>query len=546
MIAGACLEVCGVSAVLPSISAILDQEFMHANPYASRICSFLGIRSHQGFIAFCLGFLLTVFIVKNWILLMKTRYHADYALAFQYEIRKKVFHKYLKKNYSFFFSNHSSEIYRRLLDDVGKVYATFDSVLNILTDGIVDLFLFATVFFIDWKLSFLVFSVTLAFFLILTRMVRPVVRKSGEKAYQAQAIRNKWIHQALTGIKTVKITRKEEFFESKSAHEDFIFSEAEKKHLTLSAIPKIVLEMLCIIILVTVVIMIAAGGSRYEVIIPQIGAIGVAILKLIPGINSIISNFISIQYRIPAIQRVAEISEENDPEESRGEFPAVYHRAIEIRGMSFRYDENGRQIFKDTDFTIPVGKMIGIMGPSGEGKTTLADILLGLLTLDKGKVLADGIDIRRDLEKWQKSIGYVTQNVFLLDDSVKANIAFGIRDDQIDEDLLWEAMAEAHIDELIRSLPEGVNTRVGEGGIKFSAGQCQRIGIARALYARPQILIFDEATSALDTETESAVIQSINELYGKHTILIISHHAMALQRCDEVYTIRDGSLIRER
>lgn len=546
MIVCACLEVCGVSAVLPTISAILDKEFMHTNQYASFICSFLGIHTYQGFIALCLLLLLIVFVVKNWILLIKTRYHADYALMFQYEIRKDVFHKYLKKNYSFFFSNHSSEIYKRLLDDVGKVYATFDSVLKILTEGIVSVFLFVAVFIIDWKLSLLVFCVTLSVFLILTWMVRPVVRKSGENANKAQIIRNKWIHQALTGIKTVKITRKEEFFESKTYHEDLIFSEAEKKHLVLSAIPKIILEMLCIIILITVVIMISADGNRYEVIIPQISAIGVAILKLIPGINTIISNIISIQYRIPAIQRVAEISEEEDFEEPKGDFPTTYHKEIEIQGIFFQYDENGRYIFKDTDLTIPIGKMIGIMGSSGEGKTTFADILLGLLTVEDGKVLVDGVDIRQDIDKWQKSIGYVTQNVFLLDDSVKANIAFGIDDEEIDEELLWNSMAKAHIDEYIRSLPEGVNTRVGERGIKFSVGQCQRIGIARALYAKPQILVFDEATSALDAETESAVINSINELYGKHTILIISHHAAALKRCDKIYKIHNGSFIRER
>ena len=191
---------------------------------------------------------------------------------------------------------------------------------------------------------------------------------------------------------------------------------------------------------------------------------------------------------------------------------------------------------------IPVGKMVGIKGPSGEGKTTFADIMLGLLHPEEGCVLVDGTDIYQNLEMWQKSIGYVTQNVFLLDDSVKANIAFGVNDEDVDEDLLWESMKKAQIDEFIKTLPDGVDTRVGERGVKFSVGQCQRIGIARALYERPQILIFDEATSALDADTASAVIDSINELYGKHTIIVISHHANALEHCDIVYTINDGTV----
>lgn len=542
MVAGACLEVLGVSAILPAISAILDKDFMNTNKYADAVCTTFGIHTHQGFVVICLLVLLAVFAVKNTVLLIKTHYHADFALEFQYEIRRQATHNYLKKNYAYYFTNNSSEIFKTLMDDVGKVYATFDSVLKILTDGIICVFLFIAVFVIDWRISLIVFLLAMVLFLLLTKIARPAIRKSGEVSHGAQSIRNRWIHQALTGIKTVKITRSEKFFENKAYSSDLEYSEAEKKFLVLSDIPKMILEMFIVIIMVALVVMIAASGNNYEVIIPQMGAIGVAVLKLVPGINSIISNVISIHYRIPAIQRVAEILGEKEGEEPAGEFPEVYHKGIEFRGISFRYDEGSRYIFKDTDLFIPVGKMVGIKGPSGEGKTTFADIMLGLLHPEEGCVLVDGTDIYQNLEMWQKSIGYVTQNVFLLDDSVKANIAFGVNDEDVDEDLLWESMKKAQIDEFIKTLPDGVDTRVGERGVKFSVGQCQRIGIARALYERPQILIFDEATSALDADTASAVIDSINELYGKHTIIVISHHANALEHCDIVYTINDGTV----
>ena len=544
MVAGASLEVCGVSAILPAVSSILDKDFMKTNRYAVFVCAFFAIHTYQGFIIICLLLLVAVFAVKNMVLLIKTRYHADIALQFQYEIRKWVFHNYLKKNYSFYFSNNTSEIFKTLMDDVGKVYATFDSTLRILTDGIICLFLIIAVFMIDWKISLLIFTFAVVVFLLLTQMVRPVIRRSGESSYKAQSIRNRWIHQALTGIKTVKITRKESFFEDKAYHSDLEYSEAEKKHLILSSIPRMLLEMFCVITMVALVILISVNGKRLEVIIPQVGAISVAVLKLIPGMNSILSNIISIQYRIPAIQRVSEISEKREKHEPAESFPAAYHRTVEIRNLSFRYSDGCRYIFKNADLLIPIGEMIGIMGPSGEGKTTFADIMLGLLYPEDGKILVDGVDIRQNMKMWQKSIGYVTQNVFLLDGSVKANIAFGVHEEDVDEKLLWEAMEKAQIDKFIKELPDGINTRVGERGVKFSAGQCQRIGIARALYARPQILIFDEATSALDADTESAVINAINELYGKHTIIVISHHAIALEQCDKVYTISGASFIR--
>lgn len=542
MVAGACLEVLGVSAILPAVSSILDKDFMNTNKYADAVCTVLGIHTHQGFVMICLLILLLVFAVKNTVLLVRTRYHADFVLEFQYEIRKQATHNYLKKDYAFYFTNNSSEVFKTLMDDVGKVYATFDSILNILTDGIICLFLFIAVFVIDWRISLMVFSLTLVVFLLLTKAVRPAIRKSGKVSYGAQSIRNRWVHQALTGIKTVKITRSEKFFEDRAYSSDLEYSEAEKKFLVLKDIPKMILEMFIVIVMVAMVVMIAASGNNYEVIIPQMGAIGVAILKLVPGINSIISNVIGIHFRTPAIQRVAGILGEKESTEPAGEFPETYRKGIEVQGVSFRYDEGSRYILKDTGLFIPVGKMVGIKGPSGEGKTTFADIMLGLLRPEEGCVLVDGTDIYQNLEMWQKSIGYVTQNVFLLDDSVKSNIAFGVNDEDVDEDLLWESMKKAQIDEFIKTLPDGVDTRVGERGVKFSVGQCQRIGIARALYEKSQILIFDEATSALDADTAAAVIESINELYGKHTIIVISHHENALEHCDIVYTISDGSV----
>jgi ABC-type multidrug transport system fused ATPase/permease subunit len=221
-------------------------------------------------------------------------------------------------------------------------------------------------------------------------------------------------------------------------------------------------------------------------------------------------------------------------------------REVRIDNITYHYPNSDKLIFDNASVSFPIGKSIGIVGSSGAGKTTVIDILLGLLNLQGGKVLADDVDIKTHYREWLANVGYIPQMIFLLDADIRKNVAFGIPEEEIDDDKLWYALKEAQLDEFVKTLPEGVNTGIGERGIRLSGGQRQRIGIARALYNDPEVLILDEATSALDNDTEAAIMDSVNRLHGKKTLIIIAHRLQTIEKCDMVYRVENGQITKER
>ncbi|MDD6203290.1 MAG: ATP-binding cassette domain-containing protein, partial [Lachnospiraceae bacterium] len=210
------------------------------------------------------------------------------------------------------------------------------------------------------------------------------------------------------------------------------------------------------------------------------------------------------------------------------------------------YPNSKALIFDHADMTIPIGAAVGIVGTSGAGKTTIVDVMLGLLTLQTGQILADGVDVKTNYEGWLKNIGYIPQTIFMIDSTIRKNVAFGIADEEIDDNRVWEVLKEAQLDEFVRSLPDGLDTGIGERGIRLSGGQRQRIGIARALFEDPEVLVLDEATSALDNDTEAAIMESINRLHGKKTLVIIAHRLQTIEKCDMVFRVENGKIERER
>lgn len=243
-----------------------------------------------------------------------------------------------------------------------------------------------------------------------------------------------------------------------------------------------------------------------------------------------------------------EISGENTDmsfaEEAKDKLPVK--KSIELRDITYHYPNSEPLIFDHANMEIPVGAAVGIVGTSGAGKTTVVDILLGLLEIQTGGVYADGVNIKENYRSWLKNVGYIPQMIFMLDDTIRKNVAFGIAEEEIDEDRLWEVLREAQLDEFVKSLPEGVDTSIGERGIRISGGQRQRIGIARALYYDPEVLILDEATSALDNDTEAAIMDSINSLHGRKTLIIIAHRLQTIEKCDMVYRVENGKAVLEK
>lgn len=299
------------------------------------------------------------------------------------------------------------------------------------------------------------------------------------------------------------------------------------------------------------------GGAPVTTIMPQVGALAAAATRLIPSANRINNYLTSISYFEPFFMGVSDNLQQEIRDETIEYDESAYRKKleveklkirdkIELKDIVYKYPNSDVLIFDHADMEIPIGRSVGIVGTSGAGKTTVVDILLGLLELQSGQILADGVEVRRHYHSWLKNIGYIPQTIFMIDASIRKNVAFGYADEDIDDEKVWRALKEAQLDGFVRGLPEGLDTSIGERGIRISGGQRQRIGIARALFEDPEVLVLDEATSALDNETEAAIMDSINRLHGKKTLIIIAHRLQTIEKCDMVYRVEQGKAARER
>ena len=317
-------------------------------------------------------------------------------------------------------------------------------------------------------------------------------------------------------------------------------------------VPKFLIETVCIGVMMGYMIALTVTGTSTENMLEVFSTLAAAAFVLLPAVNRINNQINSIAYFEPFFMGVSdnlqeEIGDDNvDMSFATEEEKLPLKREIELRDITYAYPNTEKLIFDHAGLTIKVGSAVGIVGVSGAGKSTIVDVLLGLLNVRSGSVCADGVDVKTCYRSFLKNIGYIPQMIFMLDDTIRRNVAFGVHDESIDEEKVWEALREAQLDEFVKSLPDGLDTGIGERGIRLSGGQRQRIGIARALYYDPEVLILDEATSALDNDTEAAIMAAINRLHGRKTLVIIAHRLQTIEKCDVVYRVEDGKIVLER
>ena len=390
---------------------------------------------------------------------------------------------------------------------------------------------------------------------LIKRVLKPIMYKAGKDNQDYYSSLFKWISQTVQGIKEVKISGKEQYFVSEYRKCGKGYVDAVQRYSLYNQVPKLLIETACVATMVGYMIFLVATGVSTENMLTVFGTLAAAALVLLPCVNRINNQINSIAYFEPFFMGVSdnlqdEINGQNiDMSFATDEDEKLdVKESIEMKDITYAYPNTERLIFDHADLKIPVGASVGIVGTSGAGKSTVVDILLGLLEPSTGHIYADSVDVKEpgNYRKWLKNIGYIPQMIFMLDDTIRKNVAFGVPEDKIDEDRLWEVLKEAQLDEFIKTLPEGLETGIGERGIRLSGGQRQRIGIARALYNDPEVLILDEATSALDNDTEAAIMESINRLHGRKTLIIIAHRLQTIEKCDIVYRVEDGRAKIER
>lgn len=389
---------------------------------------------------------------------------------------------------------------------------------------------------------------------VILKVLKPLLSRLGEKNQSIQSRIAKWRIQAIYGIKDVKVLHREAFFADNYENSGRIGAGYARRHAVLNNTPRLLIEAVFMTSILSYIILYIQMGNDASTLIPMLSAFGVAAIRMMPSVNRINTYMTDISYFRPCLDYVYENMNINEISRKTNQTlkPAdisktmQLHDRISLKGIVYAYPNTSKLIFDHADMVIPYGKSVGIMGPSGAGKSTIVDILLGLLTVQEGSITCDGENIFDNYPAWLAQIGYIPQSIYLVDEPVRNNIAFGIADEEIDDSRIWQALEEAQLADFIRGLPQGLDTAIGDRGVRISGGQRQRLGIARALYHNPEILVFDEATSALDNETEAAVMEAINSFHGRKTMVIIAHRLNTIEKCDIIYKVDEGKIQQTR
>jgi len=542
------MELLGVSAILPLVESVITPEVLETNKTYKMIMEMIGASSPRAFIMMMSIILAFVYVMKNVFLIWMKHKELEYLCLNRKKIAVNLMDCYIHQEYNFHVNTNVAELERNVSSDVVNFFEVVQKMLDLITEMMVCTLLIIFLAITDFWMTVimgLLLGVLLGG-LVITLKGR--LRKLGERTRDVAVLRTKWFLQSFQGIKEIKAGHKEEYFRGKYEQTYEEYARMTIQQSLINYIPKPIAEMLCIsgvLLFLAVRVMLGNDLSRF---VSVLSVFAIAAFRMLPSFNRISGDLTQIMFNKPSVDALHDDLEQmNALNEIRSKGlegtkkKVLIREAIDIDHITFAYSSKPDVVvLNDVSLKIPARKSIAFVGPSGAGKTTLADIILGIYTPDAGSILADGKDIREEMDAWHRSIGYIPQTIYLIDDTIRANIAFGIPEKEIDDAKVWDALEQAKLADFVREQPEGLDSNIGESGVKLSGGQRQRIGIARALYGDPELLIMDEATSALDNETESAVMDAIYHLSGKVTMIVIAHRLTTIKNCDEIYRIQSG------
>ena len=557
MLIGAVLEMLGVSMILPVMNVVLEENAVDKHTYLQIICQVFHLENTRSLMIFVMTALIVIFAVKNIFLFFQQKVMLRFVYTNQFATSRRMMINFMQRPYEYYLNADTAVIQRNITSDVNNMYGLILALLQLISESIVFVCLVGVSLVSDVWMSITVTVLLVIVLVIIKCILKPIMRKAGEENQDYYSGLYKWIEQSVMGIKEIKIARREPYFINEYAKCGTGYVSAVQRYNLYNATPRLLIETVAIAGMILYMMMRLLQGAEVVDIMPQITLLAIAAMRLIPCANRINNHLTSISYFEPFFMGVSDNLQEEIRDESIDYNEETYRKKqnvekleikdkIELKQITYKYPNTDVLIFDSADMEIPIGKSVGIVGTSGSGKTTVVDIMLGLLRLQSGEILADGVEVREHYARWLKNIGYIPQTIFMIDSTIRKNVAFGYADEDIDDDKVWEALKEAQLDEFVRSLPEGLDTGIGERGIRISGGQRQRIGIARALFEDPEVLVLDEATSALDNETEAAIMDSINRLHGRKTLVIIAHRLQTIEKCDMVYRIENGKAVRER
>ena len=557
---GGMLETLGVSMMLPVVNVIMDPQSVMDNEIVQKLVAFLHIESDRQLIILMLSTLIALFVIKNAYLLLQTYVQNTFVTRNRNRMISRVMREFLNRPYEEYLGADIPTVFRLTDSDIPNAFQLILVMIQMVTEIVVSVFLCIVLVVISPAMSLFIVVIFLGMTLVITKVLKPRLNAIGRKNQEIQSRIAKWRIQSIYGLKDVKVLHREEFFVRNYYESGAIGANVARNYAVLNNLPRLLIETVFIAAMLLFIMIYILQGNDISVLIPQLTAFAVAAIRVMPGTNRINTYLSQIAYSQPCLDYLYENLTDAMKQDVNGSVtglvpcrtesgelsPAAQEWKLQdkiaLDHISFTYPNTEKPIFTDAHMEVKKGQSVGIMGPSGAGKSTIVDILLGLLHAQKGTITCDGKDIFENYGAWLAQIGYIPQSIYLIDESIRDNIAFGIDADKIDDKRIWEVLEEAQLKEFVEELPEGLDTTIGDRGVRISGGQRQRLGIARALYHNPEILVFDEATSALDGETEKAVMDAVNSFHGKKTMVIIAHRLNTIAKCDVIYKVENEKI----
>lgn len=555
---GGLLETVGVSMLLPVVQAIMDPEQLMENELVGKVTKALHIETSRQLIILMLGALIALYVVKNAYLLFQTYVQNTFVTRNRNRMISRVMREFLNRPYEEYLGADIPTVFRLTDSDIPNAFQLILVMIQMVTEIVVAGFLCIVLVVVSPVMSLFIFCIFLGMTLMITKVLKPRLNAIGHKNQQIQSRIAKWRIQSIYGLKDVKVLHREEFFVRNYYESGAIGADVARNYAVFNNLPRLLIETIFMASMLLFIMLYMLRGGNITVLIPPLSAFAVAGIRVMPGTNRINTYLSEIAYSQPCLDYLYENLTANMKMDVNGSVTGLARgggaQTQEVRThlqdkivldhITYAYPNTEKNIFTDAHMEVKKGQSVGIMGPSGAGKSTVVDILLGLLRVQAGTITCDGANIFDNYADWLSKIGYIPQSIYLIDESIRDNIAFGIDGDKIDDRRIWEVLEEAQLKEFVEELPEGLDTTIGDRGVRISGGQRQRLGIARALYHNPEILVFDEATSALDNDTEKAVMDAINNFHGRKTMVIIAHRLNTIAKCDVIYKV-DGEKIVE-
>lgn len=541
-IALAVVEVVAIGLVLPFVQALTDEAALAESSTLRRLGDALGAQSNEAFITRLGALIAILFVLRSVASVVFVWWQMGFLARFEAELSEELAAGYLRGPYQFHLDNNSSRMMHLVYTATVSFFSNVvQGMLAVVSDGLLIVLVLGLLIVVEPLIA----GLTVVFFGIVAVgyyfAINRRAERLGAEAQRLGILCLQVLREGLEGIKDIKVAGVEDHFLGGFSDARAEWAAVRRRQQFLPQLPRYYLETAMITSVIVLSIVLVNVGSADRAL-SVLGLFAVGGFRVLPAVNRVLGGLHSMNMGAAA---TAELAAEVDRLPARSVTPklqgrAELHGALELRNISFRYSPDAHDVLHDVSLAIGRGESIGVVGPSGAGKTTLIDIVLGLFPPTSGSVLVDGEDVTADLAAWRRMIAYVPQTIYLRDASVRANIAFGVDDADIDDARVHDAIRRAQLDDLVASLPQGIDTNIGERGVRLSGGERQRLGIGRALYREPQVLVLDEATSSLDSETESRIAATVEELRGDKTLLIVAHRLSTVRACDRLVLIEAG------